>query len=64
VQQINRDDLRVLLDAGTVVPVEALPAPHYDAEHLQVRDLDVDKLAKSLLLVRAPLPTRPPSWAR
>jgi rhodanese-related sulfurtransferase len=34
VQQINRDDLRVLLDDGTVTPVEALPAPHYDAEHL------------------------------
>jgi Bacterial self-protective colicin-like immunity len=31
---------------------------------LQVRQLDVGKLAKSLLLVRAPLPTRPPSWAR
>jgi rhodanese-related sulfurtransferase len=34
VQQINRDDLRALLGAGTVTLVEALPAPHYDAEHL------------------------------
>ena len=33
-QQITRDDLRALLDAGTLTLVEALPAPHYDAEHL------------------------------
>jgi rhodanese-related sulfurtransferase len=34
VQQITRDDLRALLDAGTVALVEALPVPQYDAEHL------------------------------
>ena len=33
-RQINRDDLRALLAAGTVTLVEALPAPHFDAEHL------------------------------
>ncbi|MEU8615896.1 rhodanese-like domain-containing protein [Actinoplanes sp. NPDC048791] len=33
-QRISRDDLRVLLDAGAVTLVEALPAPHYTAEHL------------------------------
>ena len=33
-QRISRDNLRALLDAGTVTLVEALPAPHYDAEHL------------------------------
>ncbi|MBO3742671.1 rhodanese-like domain-containing protein [Actinoplanes flavus] len=33
-QRISRDDLRALLDAGSVTLVEALPEPHYDAEHL------------------------------
>jgi rhodanese-related sulfurtransferase len=34
VHQINRDQLRVLLDADAVTLVEALPEAHYDAEHL------------------------------
>jgi rhodanese-related sulfurtransferase len=33
-QHISRDDLRTLLDAGGVVLVEALPEPHYAADHL------------------------------
>jgi len=33
-QRINRDDLRALLDTGDVTLIEALPAPHYTAEHL------------------------------
>lgn len=33
-QRIGRDDLRALVDAGTVTLSEALPEPHYDAEHL------------------------------
>ena len=33
-QRISRDDLCVLLDAGSVTGVEALPAPHYAADHL------------------------------
>jgi rhodanese-related sulfurtransferase len=33
-QRISRDDLRVLLDTGSVILVEALPTPHYTAEHL------------------------------
>jgi rhodanese-related sulfurtransferase len=33
VQQISREDLQALLDAGGVTLVEALPAPHFDAEH-------------------------------
>jgi hypothetical protein len=44
--------------------VSIVAAATFIRHFLQVRDLDVDKLAKSLLLVRAPLPTRPPSWAR
>jgi rhodanese-related sulfurtransferase len=32
--QIRRDELRALLDARDVVLVEALPAPHYEAEHI------------------------------
>jgi rhodanese-related sulfurtransferase len=32
--QISRDELRRLLDAGAVVLVEALPAPHFEAEHI------------------------------
>ncbi|GGN46161.1 rhodanese-related sulfurtransferase [Actinoplanes campanulatus] len=32
-RRIVRDQLRALLDAGTVILVEALPQPHYDAEH-------------------------------
>jgi rhodanese-related sulfurtransferase len=34
VQRISRDDLRALLDAGSVTLVEALPEPQYAAEHL------------------------------
>jgi rhodanese-related sulfurtransferase len=34
VQQISREELRALLDTGTVTLVEALPAAHYAAEHL------------------------------
>jgi rhodanese-related sulfurtransferase len=34
VRTISRDNLRALLHAGTVTLVEALPEPHYDAEHL------------------------------
>jgi rhodanese-related sulfurtransferase len=34
VQRISREDLRTRLDAGTVTLVEALPEPHYHAEHL------------------------------
>lgn len=33
-QHISREDLQALLDAGTVTLIEALPEPHYDAEHL------------------------------
>jgi rhodanese-related sulfurtransferase len=33
-QRISRDDLRALLDAGKVTLVEALPEPHYAADHL------------------------------
>lgn len=33
-QPIGRDDLQSLIDAGAVTLVEALPEPHYDAEHL------------------------------
>jgi rhodanese-related sulfurtransferase len=34
VQRISREDLRALLDADAVTLVEALPEPHYHAEHL------------------------------
>jgi rhodanese-related sulfurtransferase len=34
VQRISRDNLRALLAAGGVTVVEALPEPHYAAEHL------------------------------
>jgi rhodanese-related sulfurtransferase len=34
VRQISRDDLRQLLDTETVVLIEALPEPQFDAEHL------------------------------
>ncbi|WP_204299917.1 rhodanese-like domain-containing protein [Actinoplanes campanulatus] len=33
-QRISRDDLRALLDAGSVTLVEALPEPQYSAGHL------------------------------
>ena len=33
-QHISRDDLQALIGAGTVTLIEALPEPHYDAEHL------------------------------
>lgn len=33
-QRISRDDLRVLLDTGSVSLVEALPEPQYAADHL------------------------------
>jgi rhodanese-related sulfurtransferase len=34
VQPISRDDLCALLESGTVTLVDALPEPHYAAEHL------------------------------
>jgi rhodanese-related sulfurtransferase len=34
VQRISRDNLRALLDAGSVTLIEALPEPHYAAEHV------------------------------
>ncbi|MEU7904562.1 rhodanese-like domain-containing protein [Actinoplanes sp. NPDC049118] len=33
-QRINRDQLRVLLEAGDLTLVEALPEARYEAEHL------------------------------
>lgn len=33
-QPVSRDELRALLDAGGVTLIEALPEPHYAAEHL------------------------------
>ena len=32
--RISRDELRALLDTGDVVLIEALPAPHFEAEHI------------------------------
>ncbi len=57
-QQINHDDLRALLDAGTVTLVEALPAPYYDAEHLPGAVNLPGDLTSQLATALAPDPTR------
>jgi rhodanese-related sulfurtransferase len=59
VQQISRDDLRALLDAGGVTLVEALPAPHFEAEHLPGAVNLPGDLTEELAAELAPDPTRP-----
>ena len=55
-QRISRDDLRAMLDTGSVTLVEALPVPHYTADHLPGAVNLPGDLTAELAAQRAPDP--------